>query len=233
MNKFTYSVLGLLVWICLMHCQIGQSDTAQQLKLNTTSIANNQETLRSYPNIKIINEGPTGSKFTNSKRGEFGLLVFRIQMVNDTIVPIDLELEFPSTPVPLLPDSITKVEVYVLPDSITPDTIQNNAANFGVRGLADYFNSDFTDPGSLKIRIEPKEHHTLYLGMIAESKMGHGTFRTKLFINGQDIDAPFLPIRSIKTEKTDNRSLDLVYGIGFTPHKQYTLIPCGHINFLK
>ena len=193
-----------------------------------------QKPLKSYPNIKILNEGPAGSKFTNSKGEDDGFLVFRIQIFNDTIVPIDLEIKFPSKPVPLLPDSITKVEVYVLPDSITPDTIQN-AANFGVIGIEDYFNSDLTDPGSLKTTIQPKEHHTLYLGMLyeSESKMGFGTFRAKLFLNGQDIDAPFLPVTSIKTEKTDSSYLDLIFGIGYTPHNQHTLIPCGQINFIK
>lgn len=192
MYKFTYYVLGLLLCSSLLYCQ---NQAAHQVQLNTSSIANNHETFESYHNIKILTNGPTGSKFTNSKRGEFGLLIYMIQIFNDSIVPIDLEVKFPSKPVPLLPDSMTKVEVYMLPDSITPDTIQN-AANWGVIGIEDFFNSDLTDPGILKTRIQPKEHHTFYLGMLSESerKMGSGTTIAKLFLNGQAIDAPLSPV---------------------------------------
>ena len=234
MNKFTYCILGLLVCTSLMNCQNRQSQAAQQDELNQVTATKISETFESYPNIKILNEGPTGSKFTNSKGEEETFLVFRVQIFNDTIVPIDIEVKFPSKPAALLPDSLAKVKVYVLPDSITPDTIQN-AANFGVIGIENYFNSDLTDPGILKTTIQPKEHHTLYLGMLQEGKMGFGfgTYKAKLFLNGQDIDAPFLPVTYIKTEKTGSSSLDLIFGIGYTPHNQYTLIPCGQINFIK
>ena len=232
MYKFTNYILGLLVCTALMHCQNQQSQDVKQDELNQATATKISETFESNPNIKILNEGPAGSKFTNSKGEEDGFLVFRIQIFNDKIVPIELEVRFPSIPVPLLPDSITKVEIYVLPDSITPDTLQN-AANFGVIGIEDYFNSDLTDPGILKTTIQPKEHHTLYLGILMESEMGSGTIRGKVFLNGQDIDAPFLPVTSIKTEKTGSSSLELIYGIGYRPHNQYILIPFGQINFMK
>lgn len=234
MNKFTYYILALFVYPSLMHCQNRESPVAQQDKLNQVVTTKISETFESYRGIKILQEGPRGSKFTNSKRGEFGLLVFRIQIFNDTIIPIDLEVKFPSKLAALLPDSLAKVKVNMLPDSITPDTIQNDA-NFGVIGLEDYFNSDLTAPGILKTRIQPKEHHTLYLGMIEEGNMGFGfgTYKTKLFLNGQDIDAHFFPVTSIKTEKTSINSLDLIFGIGYTPHNRYTLIQCGQISFIK
>lgn len=231
MNQFNVYFLGLLVCISLMDCQTKQNNADEFGQMSTSTI-NIPEIIGSDPNIKILNEGPTGSWFKNSKRGEFGVLIFRIQLLNDTIVPIDLELKFPSKPIPLLPDSTTKVEVFVLPDSITPDTLQN-AVNFGVTGIAEYFNLERTEPDILKTRIEPKESHTLYLGMLAETKKEFGTFRAKLFFNGQNIDAPFLPIKSIKTEQTDRNSLDLIYGIGYSPHQQFTLIPSGHIHFKK
>jgi hypothetical protein len=207
-----------------------------------SSLYQGTDITESYRGIKILNSGPTGSKFTNSKRGEFMLLIFCIQIINDTIVPIDLEIQFPLKPTPLLPDSLTKVELLLLPESITPDTIQN-AFNWGIIGIEEYFNSNFTDPVILKTKILPKEQRILYLGMLSESNKKHGTFRANLFLNGQNIredhlffgsesDAPFLPATSIETEKTEYSSLELVYGIGFAPHNQYTLIPCGQINYL-
>lgn len=231
MNKFTYTILGLFVCTSLMYCQNKQSDVTRQPELNQATAAK-IDALESYHGIKILDEGPAGSKHTNSKRGEFGCTKFRITIFNDTIVPINLKIKFPSKSIHSLPKSLFKSQVWVLPDSLTPDTFQR-AFNFGIIGLEDHFNSDFTDSRIVKTIIQPKKHHTFYLAMIGESPFERGSNYSKLLINGQAIDTPYIQGKSIKKEHSNSSSLELIFGIDHTPHNLYTLIPCGQIKFLK
>ncbi len=227
-------MLLVVLWGFIAQCAQKKSRGTDPLSKRAAQIATGSNYGSDHPDghygIKILNIGPTGSKYTNSKRGEFGLLIFCIQILNDTIIPFDLDIQFPSKPIPLLPDSIVKVELFILPDFMIPDTTQNTA-NFAVIGIEDYFNSDSIDPGILKTTIQPQEHHTMYLGMLNESNMGYGTIRAQLFINGQEIEAPFMPVTSIETDQRGYKSLDLIYGIGYSPHNQHILIPCGQIIF--
>jgi hypothetical protein len=224
-------ILGFSICFSLTNCQNGQSRVTQQQEPIQIPIAKILDTLESYRGIKILDQGPAGSKHTNSKRGVFGCTKFRITIFNDTIVPIDFEMKFPPNQVPSLPDPLIKVQYWVLPDSLTPE-IPIRAFNFGITGLEEYFNSDFTEPGIVKITIQPKKYHTFYIAGIGEGPFERGSSYSKLFINGQDIDVPYIQNKSIKKENSDG-SLELIWGIGHTPHNLYTLIPCGHIKFLK
>ncbi|MBT8266806.1 MAG: hypothetical protein HKN51_15815 [Saprospiraceae bacterium] len=227
MIKYAFSILGLLACSSLLQCQskLAQADLNQVTQSKITEIEN-------YRGIKILDEGPTGSKHTNSKRGEFGCSKFRITVYNDTILPIELEIKFPSQPTTSLPDPAFNNQYWVLPDSLTPDTFQN-AWNFGIIGLEEHFNSDFTDSPIVKRTIQPKEYYTFYLAGIGETTFGSGQNYSKLFINGQKIDVPYLQGKSIKDENTESDSLNLVWGIGHSPHNLYTLIPCGQISYLE
>ncbi|MCR9287435.1 MAG: hypothetical protein NXI23_08640 [Bacteroidetes bacterium] len=231
MYKFIIFILGISICFSLMKCQNGDRRVAMQQEPVQVPIAKILDTLESYRGIKILDEGPAGSKHTNSTRGVFGCTKFRITIFNDTIVPIDLEIKFPPKQVPSLPDSLIKVQYWVLPDALTPE-IPIRGFNFGITGLEEHFNSDFTDSGIVKITIQPKEYHTFYLAGIGEGPFERGSSYSKLFINGQDIDVPYIQDKSVKKENS-NGSLELVFGIGHTPHNLYTLIPCGQINFLK
>lgn len=231
MNQFTRPILGLVICMLLINCQTGQSQVADQQVINAAT-TKKIDALESYRGIKILDEGPTGSKHTNSYRGEFGCSKFRITIFNDTIVPIELVFQFPSKQVTSSPDTNFKVQGWVLPDELTPDTFQN-AFNFGITGLEDHFNSDFTDPGMVKTTIQPKGHHSFYLAFIGESTFEFGSNYSQLFIHGQDVDVPYLPEESIKIERTSENVLDLVWGIGHTPHNLYTWIHCGQITYLE
>ena len=152
--------------------------------------------------------------------------------MNDTIISLDLEIDFPENPAHLLPDSRVLLSIFLLPDSLTPKNIQDDL-NFGVIGIEKFFESDLSSPSTLKTSIQPKGQQTLYVGLKLESEIGNGTTRSILFINGQNIDAPFLPIKTIAKDDTDGTTLDLVYGIGVDPPNNYRLIPCGQIKYIN
>ena len=234
MIKFIYSILGLIVCSYLVSCQTRTNQAIQtnhQSELNQV-IQSKIAELKNYRGIKILDEGPAGRKHFNSYRGEFGCSKFRITIYNDTIFPIELKVKFPSQPVSSLPDSLVKVQYWILPDSLTPNSFLN-ARDFGITGIEDHFNSDFTAPGFVKAMIQPREHYTFYVAGMGKGPFGRGSSYSKLFINRQNIDVPYLQGKSLKMDNIDSNSFDLVWGIGHTPHNLYTLIPCGQIDFLK
>ena len=230
MNKLAFCILIILASTTFIHCQIQPTKSAAQDEYRQ-AIANKISELESYRGIKILDEGPAGRKHNNSKRGEFGVTKMRITIINDTIVPIELEVKFPPNQSSSIPEPSYKVQIWILPDELTPKNFVN-ARDFGIVGLEEHFNSDFTDPGFVKTIIQPKEDYTFYIASMGESPFTFGSSYPKLFINGQDVDTPYLQDKSIKTTNTDG-SLDLIFGIGHTPHNLYTLIPCGKITFLK
>ena len=232
MPNLTYSILGFIACFISLSCQNGQSQVAQQETSEQARIIQILDTLESYRGIKILDEGPAGSKHTNEKRGVFGCTKLRITIFNDTVVPVDLEVKFPPQPVASLPDSVITAQYWVLPDSLTPD-LPIRGFNFGIIGLEEHFNADFTDPGVVKTTLQPNEYHTFYIAGIGSGPFGFGSSYPKLFINGQDLHSPYLQGKSVKTERPDSSSLSLVFGISHTPHNLYTLIPCGKIKFLK
>jgi len=180
--------------------------------------------------VKFINTGPRGGSYINSDSTEIRYTIFRVQIVNDTIIPLNLELNFPKKTIELLPDSSVLLNISIIPDSLTPDNIQNNL-NFGVIGIEEFFESELSERYMLKTSIQPNEQHIVYIGIKFASELDNGTTRSILFINGQDIVAPFLPQKSIEINNKNPEILDLVYGIGVDPPNNYNLIPCGKIKY--
>lgn len=234
MIKTVYTFLGISILMFQAQCQsspsmVNQANTLDELSEKAkTDLAN----LSSYRGIKILDVGPTGRRHHNSKRGEFGCTKFRITIYNDTIIPIELKVDFPAHQVTSLPDPLMKDQYWVLPESMTPDSFRN-ARDFGIIGLEEHFNTDDTDSRIVKTTIQPKQQYTFYMAGMGESPFERGSSFGKLYINGQDVDIPYIKGKTIKPVNPQENTLDLVWGIGHTPHNLYTLISCGQIKYLN
>lgn len=155
--------------------------------------------------------------------------IFRARITNDTIIPIELTVNFPISPVALQPKSDNAVRVFLLGDTTTVD--KPDDYNFGVTGIESFLDTDLNKPTLLKITIKPKEEYVLHIGALFDLLPGRSL--SKLFIKGQDINVSFLPVQPTEPEIKDRNKLELVYGIGINPPHNYSLIPCGHIVFKK
>lgn len=153
-------------------------------------------------------------------------------MINDTVVPAELTINFLSDSVALLPESENYLRVFLFPDTMTPDTMQE-VYNFGVTGIESFLDNELNKPTILKTTIQPEEEHILYIGVLFNTDGLVGLTRAKLFINGQNINDSFLPVNSRKTSTKNRNELDLIFGIGVDPPHNYSLIPCGHIVYKK
>ena len=153
--------------------------------------------------------------------------IFRARVINDTIVPIELTINFHSDPVALLPKSNSYLRVFLLGDTLTID--KPDDYNFGVTGVESFLHTGLNKPTMLKITIKPKEEYVLHIGILFDLMPGRAL--SKLFIDGQDPNVSFLPVNTAKSDTKNRNKLNLVYGIGINPPKNYSLIPCGQIVF--
>jgi hypothetical protein len=161
-----------------------------------------------YNGIKLITQGPRGGNHTDLTGKNFGYRIFRVHVINDTIVPVELSINFPGTPVPLLPGSTSYINVFLFPDTMTPDSIRN-IYNFGITKLDSFLNAGLNKPTFMKTLIKPKEHLLLYIGVCDDQDR---LARSKLFFNRQN-------------------KLNLLYRVDIDPPQFHSLIPCGQIVF--
>ena len=214
-----------------MHTQ-DRDSTAQQKTENSsdTSIYFTNKDQNSG-SITILNTGPRGGAYQSSNGANFRYTIFRVEILNDTIIPINLDFNFPKSPIALLPDSTLVFEVFLVPEKFTPDSIQD-VFNFGAR-LEDLFESGHNYQFDLKTSIQPKHMQTLYIGILLKSNIIDGATRANLYVEDHDHDAPFFKVASKNKYILNTSPLNLVYGISVDPPNYYAFIPCGQVYFEK
>jgi hypothetical protein len=181
------------------------------------SCSDNTQHSDTHSGVTILTVGPRGGDYTDSTGKEFGFRIFRTHIINDTIIPIELTLNFPSDSVALPIDSITSlgitksdryVRVFLFPQTMAPAK-KEEVYNYGVTGIESFLDTELSKAAILKITIQPKQNLTLYIGALLYPAFGQA--RAKLFINGQN----------------------LVYRISIEPPLDSALISCGQIVFKK
>lgn len=182
--------------------------------------------------IALQTDGPRGGGHTDTSGRDFGYRIFRIHVVNDTTVPAELAMDFPGGPIALLPDTDKYIRVFLFPDEITPDTVQD-VYDFGIKGSAAFISTRPSEPTSLRTTVLPGEDHLLYIGVVFAPDGLDGLGRAELFIDGQKPDASFFPEGSIPIGTKTGTDLDLIFGIAIDPPKHYSMVPCGRIAFKK
>ena len=193
-----------------------------------------------FHGVTIVNSGPRGSGYTDSEGKNFHFRIFRVHVINDTIIPAEVTVNFPSDSVALLPGSSTHLRIFLFPDTLTPD-IPMAEYNFGVSGIDHFLGAGLNKPSTFTTTLQPKQECFLYIGVLVNAKGVGGLTRGKLAFSGQkinislpiDLDTIILPADSIKSDTENKDRRDLVFGIGIDPPDNYLLIPCGQIVFKK
>lgn len=227
MRYLVFYIFYLFILNSCNDAQITEKSSSETSPYYNSTLPNIPEDKNRYYGITMINCGPRGGSYPNGSENEISYRIFRVQLINDTVFPIELNINFPSRPVPLSPDSNQSVKVFLFPDELMPGTKQDTY-NFGVTGLVAFIDSGLNKPTKLKTLIKPKEERILYIGCLTD-----GVARAKLFVNGQNHENPFLPVKSITSTTKNNDTLELVFGLGFNPPDRHSLIHCGQITFKK
>lgn len=125
-----------------------------------------------------------GQKYTDSNGKEYVYAVFWTQIINETVNPLELTINFPvdSYELPSSPDRYFKI---LLPsDTMTLDKV--NLFNYGLTDLESSLNNDFNKSASLKRTINPKESTGFYVVTLF-NKGVDGTLRTGLSLREQNL----------------------------------------------
>lgn len=181
------------------------------------SCSNNISHSGTHDGITIRINGPRGSVYKDSSGKEFGFRVFKTHLINDTIIPIELTINFSNDSIVLPTDSITSpvipksdryVKVFLFPRSMMPDK-HEEVYNYGISGIESFLDTGLNKPTSMKIVIQPKQDYILYIGALLypEFQRAH----SKMLIERQN----------------------LVYRILLDPPLDSALIPCGRVVFKK
>ncbi|MBT8375498.1 MAG: hypothetical protein KJO22_01390 [Bacteroidia bacterium] len=216
MKKLLFSMSVLLIILSCNEIHKNDKKVKEGNHENLVETIHFHRTSQENKGVLVLNSGPKGGNYTNSFGDEIRYTIFRVQVINDTIIPIELDFALPKNPIALLPDSKVILDIFLLPDSLTPKGLQDNL-NFGITGIDTFFESKVKNTSVVKTFIQPNEHYIFYIGILFKSEITNGTTRSKLFINGQNIDAPFLPFTKIESDLKENNILELVYGIGVDP----------------
>ncbi len=228
MRFIAYYIIGLHLLTSCVQTENKKIEIESTLEKKTIVLTKPQKKSDSNSGFSIINTGPKGGRYLSSNGTDFRYTVFRIQIINDTIIPINLALKFPPKSTWLLPDSTIELKVFLIPEKFTPDSIKDTF-NFGVR-MEEFFESGNNQQFVLDTSIPPEEPLAVFIGVLYEPQLMNGITRTKLFVEGHDNDAPFYPVNSVESYDINTNSLNLYYGISFDPPNYYISIPCGQIR---
>lgn len=136
--------------------------------------------------LVIQNSFPRGGiKYTDSNGEVYVYAVFWTRIINETKNPLELKIDFPvnSYEVPSLPGKYYKI--LVPPDTMTLD--KEPLFNHGLANLESFLDKSIHKSSSLKRTINPKESSGFYIVMLCLVEGAHGTMRTGLSLNGQDL----------------------------------------------
>jgi hypothetical protein len=184
------------------------------------------EVYNKFGGVGILCNGPRGGVQTDSWGRSASYRIFRIELINDSMCPMNVTLKIPDK-VPLLPDSNQFLKVFLFPDSLTPHH-KKDTFNFGVTGLDSILFRYSGRSELLRTRIQPKKERIIYIGVLTE-----GLARAYMFIRGFDSGVPFLPQNAVMADGKNKDVLKLIFAIGIDPPRNYALVDCGQIVFGK
>lgn len=180
--------------------------------------------------IVLVTDGPRGGGYVDPGGETLGYWIYRVQVLNDSTVPVELAMDFPSDPIVMLPDPNKHPNVFLFPDEIVPDTAAD-VFGFGIKDVEAFLKTRPNGATSLRTTIAPGEDHFLCIGVVLPPD---GVGRGELFIDGHGPDSTYyFPKGSIPATSSSGDDLNLIFGIAIDPPRYYAMLPCGRIGSKK
>lgn len=176
-----------------------------------------------YFGVQIKNHLPTGSIFIDSSGQRLGYRSIVADITNDTLVPINLQIEFPNKHIDLYPSTNNTCKVFLLPDSMTREKEYDYNDSL-TKGLKLAIDEGIYESLTLKKVIKPGETYKLRLGFLISPD---GLTRAEIFSNGHKHNLA-IPDSAIKFS-VNKSGIDLLLGV--TLFNDYSTISCGQISF--
>ena len=182
-------ILIIIATAGFFSCKQGSKSTPVTVEKETYNSVRNYEYADSTGNRLIIrNSFPKGGmKYTDPDGKVYGYVVFWTQIINETINPLELKIEFPLDSFEF-PSSSGRYQRLLLPsDTMTIDKASLHYYGLNVNFFLD--NYRYKSP-SLKRTINPGDSTAFYVVILSKWKPiagGSGSMRTGLILKGQNL----------------------------------------------
>lgn len=192
----------ILVTTGIFSCTQSTKSTESKAKTeatDSTKNSQNKETFKSKDiyskfeyfdnkdkSIIIQNGLPRGGmKYTDSKGEVYNYAVFWTDIINKTDKSLELNLDIPlnSFEVPSLPGKY--YEVLIPADTMTIEKFPEYL--YGLKNIESFLDENIHKPSSSKRIINPQETTAFYFVILCLTEGAHGTMRTSLSLNGENI----------------------------------------------
>jgi hypothetical protein len=190
-----------------------------------------------YFGVQITNNLPFGSRYTDTTGIKYAYRSMLFYFTNDTLIPVNLQIEFPDTFISLNPSADSKYKVFLLPDSMTREKQYGFAINNGQvsKELEQLLSKELFANKLTKNGIQPGETYILRLGFLFTYE---GVTRAEIFSKGHKHNLP-IPRNEIKIADSNKKGIDLMLGVvlyaperfGTDTSDRYSVINCGRLFY--
>jgi hypothetical protein len=176
--------------------------------------------------VSLVNQPLRGASFIDSTGEIKQFRSLRVQIVNDTVIPLAIKLYFSNKFNNLFHLTNKKFKAFLLPDSVS---------NFG-RAQNKFLNEEIEKPSALNKIIQPGEIFIVTIGMLFSNtaNTSNEIILSELFFEGEkpNLNLPDTVIISINNKYT--KGLDIILGVTLSSHSNYySTIPCGQLSLSK
>ena len=207
----------IIATIGFSSCKQGSKSTPDTVDKETYNSVRNYEYADSMGNRLIIHNGTPkgGMKYTDPDGNVYGYVIFWTQIINKTINPLELKIDFPLDSFEF-PSLSGRYQRLLLPsDTMTIDKTSLSYYGLNVKSFLDNYRYKSS---SLRRTINPGDSTAFYVVILSKWKIiagGSGSMRTGLSLKGQNL---FYKISAYK----------MTHELPLTGKKE---INCGSINF--
>jgi hypothetical protein len=186
-----------------------------------------------YFGVQITNNLLTGSMYADTAGAQYQYRSIIVDIINDTLIPVNLQIEFPNKFLKLNPSTRDKYKVFLLPDSMTTDRQYSIGADNGLvsKTLEILLDKELYE-FSLKKIIRPGEKYKLRLGFLFD--MNSGQTCAELFSKGHRQNL-IIPEKEIKKSSTNKNTIELILDVAVNPGQKnfvsYSALTCGQLSY--
>ena len=198
----------VIIFFSIMACSNTDRHTDSEVKNLNAPVGSQTEKMDTSEDVTMLTSLPKGGSY-NSNGRILGYRIFSSSVINNTLVPMELNINFPSDSL-AMPNSDKYLKFFLPPDEIS--STKNSEYNYGEKGIKSFFDGT-TRSINLKTLIKPGEKYLFNSGVFFYP--GYGVARARLFTS---------------TSK-DTAKLALSYSVSIGSNS--LSIPCGEIILKK
>jgi hypothetical protein len=177
-------LLFIIATTGLFSCKQGSKSTPETVDIETVKSVRKYEYADSMGKRLIIhNSFPRGGGYIDPNGKKYPYAVFYTQITNETINPIEFNIDFPLDSFEFPLSSGNYIKLFIPSDTMTLDKV--SVTDYGLP-IKSFLDTGFNKSYSLKRTINPKESTAFYVVMLS-NKGADGTLRTGLSLKGQNL----------------------------------------------